>query len=517
MTLHPGSTLWLLRHELRLYYFRMGSAGKQGARRGPSRAGLIWMALGVAGLHVFAFKLLSTLASQPAGPTQRLAIGVLCVAAFSMMLSQGLKVSVEVLFERGDLDLLLSSPLPTRSIFTVRLGAVVIGTAALYLFLLTPFAHAGLLLGQLHWLSVYPLVVGAATLAASLSMLLTLALVRVIGIRRTRVIAQILGAIVGAVMFLMTQFYAHTEGSAQQHVAAWIGTHTTPGGAFGNDSLLWLPARALEGDAVALLTIAMLGALSFAFTIHFTHGFFVRGAQQAISLVRNAAPPRGGQRYRFGRGLVATVLLKEWRLIARDPQLISQVLLQLLYLLPMCFIFVFRASVVVPGLGASLTFLCASLTTALAWLIIAAEDAPDLLRAAPARATTIAAAKLGAAVLPAFVLITPPLLWLAWRQPLAALLLALCIVGACSAAALVVRWGAAPASRDDFRRRAKGNVLNTFLELGVAMAWTGVALLALTAAQQGQLSPLALGAGAALMLVLGALMITAWLRRRPGT
>ena len=83
------------------------------------------------------------------------------------------------------------SPLPSRSIFAVRLGVVVAGTAALYLFFLTPFAHAGALLGHVRWLAVYPVLLGCATLIACAAMLLTLALVRVLGARKTRVVAQI--------------------------------------------------------------------------------------------------------------------------------------------------------------------------------------------------------------------------------------------------------------------------------------------------------------------------------------
>lgn len=518
MTLRPGSALWLLRHELRLFYFRLGSAGKGAVRRGPSRSNLVLMALATCALHAFAYAVLRALDGGGGGsasaPSVLIGIGMLCAATFSLMLSQGLKTSVDVLFERGDLDLLLSSPLPSRSIFAVRLGAVVIGTGGLYLFLLAPFAHAGLLLGQPRWLAIYPLVLGAAALAASLSMLLTLALVRTIGIRRTRVAAQILGALVGALFFLLSQVVANSAGAFQQRLADWIGSHSRAGGAFAVDSLLWLPARAAQGDGAALLTMALLGGIAFALTTVFTHRFFVRGMQQAASLVRNAAAPAGGQRYHFGRSLMLTVMVKEWRLIARDPQLISQVLLQLLYLLPLCFLLVAKSSVRMPGLGASLTFLCASLSTALAWLIIAAEDAPDLLRAAPAAAATVARAKLVAAVAPALLLLAVPLLWVLWRQPLAALLLALCAGGATVGAALVVRWCARPAARGDFRLRARGNVISTVFELGTAMSWSGLTLLALNLAQGRPFDTTAAFTGTALLGALLLLLLAAWTRRR---
>lgn len=512
-TLRAGSALWLLRHELRLYVFRMG--GKQAKRRGPSVATLIVMGLALLGLHAFAWTILPALGGELDTRAPPLVIGVtlLFALAFSMMLSQGLKASIEVLFERGDLDLLLSSPLPSRSIFIVRLAANVIGTASLYLFLLAPFANVGLLIGQPRWLAIYPTVLGAAAVAASLSMLLTLGLVRLIGIRRTRVAAQVLGALVGALFFLLSQVYANSAGAMQRRLATWMGEHMAPGAALGPDSLVWLPGRAVLGELAPQLGIAALGLAAFFLTANFTHGFFVRGVQQAVSLVRNAAPPRNGVRYRFGRGLSRTVMLKEWRLIARDPQLISQVLLQLLYMLPLCFMLVFKGKTMVPGLGASLTFLCTSLTTALAWLMIAAEDAPDLLRAAPAAPSTVARAKLAAAVLPALLLVAAPLAWVGWRQPLSALLLGVCVTGATVAAALVVRWCARPAARSDFRSRGKGNFLSHFFELGVSMAWTGLSWILLALAQPGQVSIWLAVGGAVLFTLLFVLMAVAWSRR----
>jgi len=513
--LRPGGSLWLLRHELRLYYFRMGITKAGTARRGLSRGNLILMALALVALHGFAVFLMRPF-DQDYNASALVAIGatVMLAIVFTMMVSQGLKSSIDVLFERGDLDLLLSSPLPSRSIFMVRLAAVVIGTAALYLFLMAPFANAGLILGHARALAVYPVVLGMAAVAASLSMLLTLALVRLVGIRRTRVLAQVLGALMGALIFLISQVYANSGNSAQQTLGAWIDRHTAAGAPFGPDSLLWTPGRAVLGEPLSILAIAALGLAAFFLTANFTHGFFVRGVQQAVSLVKNAAAPAGGPRYRFGRSLAVTVLLKEWRLILRDPQLISQVLLQLLYLLPLCFMLVFKASTVVPGLGASLTFLCTSLTTALAWLIIAAEDAPDLLRTAPAPPSIVAGAKLAAAVAPALVLMAAPLLWVAWRQPVSAILLALCVTGASTSAALLVRWGAVPAARGDFRRRAAGSMVSNILEWGGAMLWAGLSWVLMALAQPGQVSLWVALAGAALFVLLFVLMALAWARRQ---
>ncbi|WP_229425440.1 hypothetical protein [Massilia sp. Se16.2.3] len=105
---------------------------------------------------------------------------------------------------------------------------------------------------------------------------------------------------------------------------------------------------------------------------------------------------------------MAIVVVKEWRLIARDPHLISQVLLQLLYLLPLCLVVFREGSLQLPGTGAGLTMLCGSLSAALASIILLAEEAPDLLHTAPANAAAVRFAKLAAAVMPVLALVALP-------------------------------------------------------------------------------------------------------------
>jgi ABC-2 type transport system permease protein len=515
MKLRPGSAFWLLRHELRMFYFRLGgSKAKGAARRGPGlRSGLMMGGAALA-IHLLAWKLLSfTSGDASATPAPMLImITATIILVFSLMLSQAFKASIEVLFERGDLDLLLSSPLSSRSIFVVRLGAVVVGSASLYLFLLAPFAHVGLALGQPRWLAIYPVVLGAAAVAASAAMLMTLALVRLLGVRRTRVVAQVLGAVLGAFFFLLSQFYAN-GGGLQHLLDRWLDGRVQHDGGVDQASLLWLPARAVLGAPLPMLALAALGAGAFLFTVHTTHGFFVRGAQLAVSQTHGAVRKRARAPQRFGMSLTRTILLKEWRTIMRDPQLISQVLLQLLYLLPMCFIFAFRQGGNVPGMGASMVFMATSLTTALAWLVMAAEDAPDLLRASPAAQATVGRAKLAAAVMPSILLLIGPVAWVALRAPAAAAFLLLCATGSALSGALIVRWCAIPAPRGDFRRRGHSHPLTTFLEFAAAFACSGVAWIGLTVLNEPRTSLLWLAGATVLLLMLAVVLALAWSRR----
>jgi ABC-2 type transport system permease protein len=513
-----GSALWLLKHEVRMFFFNANLGAKKGAaKRGlGKRAAALWLA-GFAAIHLFAFTLLGKLDAVAFEAPQLLVMSLtgMFAVAVSLMLSSGLKSSVEALFERGDLDLLLSSPLSSRSIFTVRLAAIVVGVAALFLFFLAPFAHAGLILGYYRWLGIYPVVIGTAVLAASMSMLITLGLVRLLGVRRTRVVSQVVGALSGAMAFLLSQAYGNMFGSFRQQLTDWAAPLLAPGAALGPDSIFWLPGHAILGAPRPLLALSIIAASGFALTVRFTHSFFVHGVQQAASMVRVAQAPSGGQRFQFGRSLTRLVIAKEWRLIARDPQLISQVLLQLLYMLPLCFLLLMKGGLQLPGIGAALTFLCGSLTGSLAWVIISAEDAPDLLRAAPCSMGTIRRAKFAAVAMPAPAIVSLPLLWVLTRDPLAALLLCATVGAAVTSSALIAMWCSRPAIRGEFKARTKGNFLSNSLEALNGFAWAGLAYLLLMMSVQRQIStPLLLGAGG-LFVIAGAIVFIGWLCRRP--
>jgi len=506
----PGSALWLLGHELRLAWY--GSSLGGGKRRPGVVSMLVWVLAWVA-MHGIAFALLHILRRDGVDDTLAgmLVGGVLLVSA-TFMLSNALKACVLALFERGDLDLLLSSPLPSRSIFSVRLLGVAASSAALFLFVFTPFAHVALFMGRPGWLAIYPAVAALALVVACAAMLLTLLLVRLLGARRTRVLAQVLAAVAGALLFLLSQvgnLVSHDGRGAQAQHAAQALLHN---GLFAPASPLWLPGRAALGEAVPLLGLVALALAAYLLTVGRTHRFFVHGLQQAAGMDRVARKPAGGVRFRFRSSLFDTIVAKEWRLIARDPHLISQVLLQLVYLAPLLILILRGGEVPEPAIGAGLSLLCSSLTGGLAWIVISAEDAPDLLRSSPAAARTIRLAKLAAATMPALLIVALPLLWLIVRAPLAGLLVAFTVTGAVLSSGLIVLWVGRPAARSNFKARGKENFQCTVMELLTTLSWGALAW-ALVSLIAGAGDWALAMAAAALAVALGALLL-AWLLRR---
>lgn len=515
MSLRPGSAAWLLRHEVRMFWYTNFGTGKESARRKLNwrvvgGGLLVWLAM-----HAGVFALLRALGPAGSIPAAQFVVAVTAIllATFLFMLSSALKASVETLFDRGDMDLLLSSPLPSRSIFTVKLAGMGFGVAALYLFFLAPFAHVGLVLGQFRWLAVYPVLFAMAALAASLAMLITLALVRLLGARRTRVVAQVVGALAGAFLFLLSQagnLMSHEDGAGASAMAQVMGAAQS----LDTGSPLLLPARAALGEPKALAIIAGLGLLAALLTITATHRFFVRGLQQAAGsqAARTSSAP---VRYRFDRGLFSLVIVKEWRLVWRDPHLISQVLLQLLYLLPMCFIMFREDAVQFWAIAGGMTMLCGSLSASLSWIILLAEDAPELLQTAPSRAATVQRAKLAAAIIPVFALVALPLLWLTSRAPLVGIATITTVCGAVVGAALINMWTGKPAVRGEFKNRGNRGVVTRLFELANLLGWEALAaLLPLTLGGAPVSVGLAGAVGAAAAIALGTLPLAWMLRHR---
>lgn len=516
MNARPGSALWLLRHEVRMFWYTTLSS-----KSGKEPRGFHWKLVGVWLLvwlmvHAGAWYVVGRL-SDGDGDLPRqlvLAASVLLVATFMFMLSSALKSSVEVLFDRGDMDLLLSSPLPSRSIFTVRLAGVVLGVASIYLFFLAPLAHVGVLQGHPRWLALYPVLLGMAAIASAAAMLLTLALVRWLGARRTRVVAQVLGALAGALLFILSQLpnLAVQTGASE----GMLGRAAKSSAGIGADSLVWLPGRALLGDPLAATVVGVVALLAFALTVTLTHRSFTRGLQLAGGVAKTSRRPAGALRFRFHKGLASTLIRKEWRLILRDPQLISQVLLQLLYLIPVLFLVFRKDGAPALAVGTGLTLLCGSLSSSLAWIVLLSEEAPDLLQSSPANARMVRRAKLAAAIGPVMALICVPVLWLTWRAPVSGLLAACTICGVTLGSTLIVMWTGKPGERSALARRAQGNGVSAIFEFSHLFGWGALAFMLPYAASQAHTGiGLAAGIGAAGAVALG-MPLLAWIfRRRP--
>ena len=114
------------------------------------------------------------------------------------MLSQALESVTRAYYSRSDLDLILSSPASSRQLFAVRTGITAATTLLLACLLASPIVNVLIFHDGAHWLMAYLVLAALSALATAIAVLITIALFRIAGPKRTRLIAQIIAAVVGA-------------------------------------------------------------------------------------------------------------------------------------------------------------------------------------------------------------------------------------------------------------------------------------------------------------------------------
>ncbi len=445
-----GSTAWLLAHEIRLAW-RTALRGKVGRRRLIIVSGLLTVGTAAIGLPA---ALLLRHVQIHVSPVAVAVSDVALAALFTLMLSQTLSGTVETFYTRGDLDLLLSSPLAPRKVLSTRVLAMAANVFTGSAVLITPVLLPVALLGHPTWIAVYGVLAALALGASAVGLVLALGLFRVIGPLRTRAVAQVMAAVIGGAFFLVTQVRnilgAH-ETSVWMDVAASAarsGVHRS--------QLAALPLRALLGGIGPLVALLAFGALLLAAATVWIGARF-----GAIAALANGAPilhPRRPSREApFAGGAFAATVKKELRLLGRDAALLSQVLLRLLYLVPLIILALRNASGhahwALPSGVAAVTLMVGQVAASLSWITFSAEDTPELLRSAPAAFATLSRAKMTAALGPLAALMFAPLLVLIVISPRAGLAAMAGCLASGLACGLINSWRRGNGKRAEFLRR----------------------------------------------------------------
>ena len=395
------------------------------------------------------------------------------VFCFIFMLSRSLNGIVQVLYTRADLDLLLSSPIAPDAVIGVRVASVALTVALEVAMLAWPFANMFVLVGLFGWSKLYLLIPALAMLTTSLGVVLALTLFRLLGPKTTRIVGQVLAALIGMAIFLLTQLPNLMRHGPQRGPVDYNGFGALLSADAGHLGAILVPARLVLAGYWPTLLFTLGCAVLLLCTVRVLSGRFLRAAT-AIGSMGSARGTRASARpLRFRGSLRVVLIVKELRLIRRDPLLLMQLLQQSIYLLPMGLV-LWRGSRgvsdAVPWLWLGMILVAGTLATALAWITIAAEDAPELLTAAPLTRATVVRAKIEAALLPLAPLWLAPLLVLGRTHLWFAVSLALCAFG-CSVSTALLQVYRPPAKRDRFKLRSRGAPGKGFLEMGVILSW----------------------------------------------
>jgi ABC-2 type transport system permease protein len=463
--LPPASAAWLLAHEMRLTWrgYRAGRAGK-----GPGAV------IGLVLLFAFACVGGVTVALATHGhavPIHPLAVAIAdlaCAVVLTLMLSQTLGASAEALYERGDLDLLFSSPIAPRKVLLVRALGVATGVATIFMVFIAPLLLPSVLYGHPGWLGVFGVLIALALTATALGLSLAMALFALIGPRRTRTVAQVLAALVGAAFFLASQYRTLMGGAATQNLYVDL-TQAVQTGRLVPPPYADLPLRAMLGEPLPLIGMLALGGGLFWLAAMALGRRFSDAAAAAQGASSTRVRGRGKPAAPFAAGAFRATIRKELRLIGRDATLLSQVLLRVLYLLPLALMLARSAKGVdaaaLAGGAGFVAFMAGQVAGSLAWITLSAEDTPDLLAVSPTPVSTLRRAKLTAAMIPVALLLALPIAALTVFQPLTGLITAIGAGLAAWCCGLINLWHQKPGKRADFRRRRGASWFATLAEI----------------------------------------------------
>lgn len=471
------------RHDLRLAwreFLGMLAAGRRG-RAGKILVGLLIFA---ALLHLPAYGVIGRFAevSFDADIPSLIVIGVTVGLAWLLMLSQAIESVTRVFYARADLDLIMSSPVPLARVFSVRMAAIALTVTTMALVFSAPLIDVLVICGGSRWLAAYGVVVAVGISASAGAIAMTVVLFRMIGPRRTRLVAQIVAVIIGAGFVIGLQIAAILATGTLSRFAvlssAAVAAHAPEAA-----SIAWWPVRAVLGDWMALLAVLgasllLLGAVMA--SVAAGMGDLVVSASTAG--VSTAASGNAGRR--FHRASRAQALRwKEFVLLRRDPWLVSQSLMQLLYLLPPA-LMLWRSfsdsSTAIVLVTPVIVMAAGQLAGGLAWLTISGEDAPDLVATAPLRHSAVTRARIEVVLMVIGAVISPLLLGLAFVAPWQALVTALGSVIAAASATAIQLWFRVQAKRSQFRRRQTSSRFATFAEAFSSIGWAATTVLVLT-------------------------------------
>lgn len=512
MNAAPGTAFWFARHELRLAWrdwLSMMTAGRR------DRLIRVLLAIGVfvVFMHFVAYWMVGRYAEAGPDPQTLATVTATLLLSWLLMVSQAMETTTRAFYARADLDLILSSPVASERLFAVRIATIGLSMALMAIPLAAPFIDILIARGGWRWFSAYGVIAAMGASAAALAVGLTVLMFRWLGAGRTRFVAQVVAAVIGATFVIGLQIGAILSYGTLSRLAV-LQSPVLQALEPGPDSAVWLPARAALGDVAALCLLVALSLCALAGVIILVAPRFASYATAAIGVGASRVKQSGRARRLRPSSPQQVLRRKEWTLLRRDPWLVSQTLMQMLYLIPPA-VLLWRSfdngngayQLLVPVL----VMAAGQLAGGLAWLAISGEDAPDLVATAPVPGGFVIRAKVEAVLGVIAIVFAPLLIALSIATPWHALVTGVGIAVATAAATSIQLWFRSQAKRSQFRRRQVSSRVATFAEAFSSIGWAAAA--AVAAVSPG----LALAPGLlAALVVAGAWFMSPSARNRSG-
>jgi len=485
----PGSILWLARHQIRLSW-RLGRLGK----KIPSWLKPVFTILFVAFLSFTMGYGIAKAFEAAAGDYKQISslAGAIVLTLMISGISMNMMGSFMTITEKGDLDLLLSSPIPPHRFVAARLISSAWRGFCIYAGFATIFFGASIVMISPMFASIYVVVAGFAILDAALTYMIARQALLWFGLRNGRRAIITLGA-VGVLVGLFGYQMVSSSGSLGQLAAKeddpnaslvllhdWVVALTS--------NLSWLGGTIL-GDWLGALVFPVAGAVVSAAVLHFAGKRY----DQDVAFLNGQndhAPHKARKAHarQFRRPALVMVFHKEWLSLTRDLLFVSQLIVPLFTMVPFLG-FVWNAmanpeeqSEMAPVMGAVFAaitvFNVTMLTSSLAWLTASVEEARDLLQASPLDPKIILQGKVLAASGPAIIELFLVAALVAWAWPVAALTILVMGTATCAGACVIEFSRPRPTKRPKMTQRPDRSLVAVLFGLGLGILWACAAGLA---------------------------------------
>ncbi len=418
MELQQGTLPWLLKHELRLWW--RDFSGKWIIIGVVAFFGIFIASMLVLWLSLSAmFERIRQLTFSGSLPDALLwTAGGIFVFLFTLSLLSATNQSLSMMFERSDLDLLISSPVSTKTVLASRLLRLAIGSFLGICLLVVPLTLVAIPLGFIRILGSYPALFAMCIITSSLGILINIGLVQLLGARTARTVSQFIGYLFSIIFFLLSQSSTLFQEQSQAALDWWHQV-TMSNGFFHSQSWIWLPAKAIFFDFPSLILLITSSALMLWLTVEVSHLAFVDGTQQSLTTKKNQ--PQSTKKIHFRSNFNWIFLLKEWQSIIRNPYILSRLLYAIIAFVPLMILTFQKSNAqstdgILAILSTGIPFAGATFTSTLGAICFSAEEAPELLKSSPVPSNYLRWLKLLAVLIPAWVISSPLFVILVFRD-----------------------------------------------------------------------------------------------------
>lgn len=461
----PGSSFWLAHHNVSMS-FRRVQRGHEGLSVGGIIGALILAIIIIVPLAITTYMGIKSLDARADALIANFASGIM-LFFFITGVSTTMMAMVENYTDRGDLDLLLTSPMRVENIVAAKLYSSVWRDFALYFLICVSLFTLPIILIDFKYLWFIPAAIGFSLILSSFSFSTGQLILQVFGAAKGRKITRTIGAFLSIswIIFLIFQRPIITKIIASNPQLSGLEI----------EKYTWI-GRAFAGDYAPALLLLALGVASFALARRSAASGFAKIAAQLMgSPEEELSNAKQKDAFKFSTKLPLSLISKEWRIMRRDPMTYVQAFAPMAGLLPAMMQgfmtpdgrYVFTP-IVYPAIA---TVAAGQIVLALAWVAVSLEDASDLLNVSPQKQSEIILAKAMAVMIPGLLII---LLF-----SLLCLFHSLWLAGICFAFGLISIFSSAiieflrprPTKRVKLTQRPDRSMISVFVSLGLSISW----------------------------------------------